>query len=141
MDKKPEDMTIDELKEYKDTLEKEKLLRETAELEKDKVKANEKTKAEETLKIQTDAVEEFKKAELKRLAEEDPGSAEADVDTNLVQNAKVPVNLEVQAVEKKLNNELERNRAVLNIPENRKLENLSYEEQVKRLKSGYYKKP
>jgi hypothetical protein len=137
-DKKLEDMTIEELNEYNEKLKKEELLREAKKLLDSKAKADQEAKEAEVAKIQTDAVEAYKAEQLKLMAEQNTGSANADVKVN---NTKTPVNLEEQAATTRLNNEFERDRAVLGLPENRKLSNRTYEEMVKALKSGEFRKP
>lgn len=138
MDKKLEDMNLEELKEYKESLEKEKALRDIKSLELDKQKADEKLKAEEVAKIQTDAVEEYKKAQLAELAKTNPGSVDAD-GGNEIKNSKAPVNLTHEIVLNKLSNELDRSKAVLGLPEGRQIEGNSYEDTLKHLKSGKYR--
>jgi len=137
-DKKIEDMTIEELEEYNAELKKDELLREAKRLTDGKEKAEQAAKEAEIAKIQTDAVEAYKAEQVKLMAEQNKGSASANAK---IENTKTPANLEEQVVANKLNNEFERNKVVLGLPENRKIEGLTYEETMQRMMSGHYRRP
>jgi len=137
MDKKIEDMSVDELKEYNAQLEKEELLRKAQKLEADKEIALKQEKELANQKLRADIKAEVEKEYLANLAKENTGSASQDTK---VETSKAGSNQEVELTREKLKNSFEANKVILGIPESRKLEGLGVEEIYKRLKAGYYRR-